>query len=284
MGLPAHKFGRYRAHAVACARRAVLRPFTRPIARIIARPLCAPRLPHFAGYLAVCSPSRETVRHAQWPRGMSRPVQPSRSGSPDTDRVETFRYQAGPADRGLSRSDAREIQRHTDAPRGTWMAGQPVVGDGLARVIWRHDPITLSPVCCGTVCQVPCLACFSSARYPGSCRKRLCLAGGLGGCYSLSEARGGGRGGGGRRAGSRGIGTPPICCTRVEIAVNPFADGFLRITSSMAAIGVALEIHGSILLRRCSGASRMGRSQLRRSLAVIEIRVHGSVVGGHLGP
>jgi hypothetical protein len=102
-----------------------------------------------------------------------------------------------------------------------------------------------SPVCCGTVCQVPCLACFSSARYPGSCRKRLCLAGGLGGCYSLSEARGGGRGGGGRRAGSLGIGTPPICCTRVEIAVNPFADGFLRITSSMAAIGVALEIHGS---------------------------------------
>ena len=54
--------------------RAVLCPVSQPIARIIARPLCAPRLQHFAGYLAVCCHSGKMVDHAQWPMGMIRAV------------------------------------------------------------------------------------------------------------------------------------------------------------------------------------------------------------------
>ena len=37
-----------------------------------------------------------------------------------------------------------------------------------------------------------------------------------------------------RRAGAQWVGEPPRCCTRVEVAVDPYADGCLGIWASMA--------------------------------------------------
>src|SRR5216683_4859612 len=58
---------------------------------------------------------------------------------------------------------------------------------------------------------------------------------GSGGCYSLPDVGGGERVRGWRRAGALWIGEPPRCCTRVEIAVDPYAGGCLRIGASMTA-------------------------------------------------